>query len=62
MSRIITAHHRIPSKECRNKSDEVAVAEALETMRKAALDLLHHWKKDSNAKFHFKLEVEYPEY
>ena len=57
----ITAHHRIITDECRLKGEEVAIDEALATLRASAIKTVGYWPRGKGAKFHLKLEVEYPE-
>lgn len=57
----ITAHHRIITDECRMKGDEVAIDEALATLRESAIKTIGYWAHGHGAKIHLKLEVEYLE-
>ena len=57
----VKAHHRIITSECRkNKGEDGALDEAIASARTAVCELYDAWPRDSGAKIHIKVEVEYP--
>lgn len=60
MSKIpgITAMHRIVTDNCRTRGKDIALEEALNSLREEFKELEKEWPADENHRFHFVLTVD----